>query len=225
MPMQAPTLDSADKIRDFRLTLSEARFARYLNAVGGNEQAAVNLYHWNTELSKALYPSLQMWEVALRNRLNSFLCWKFKPNWPFDQERALRQLTNNERRKVEEAIFRQRQLRSIKKVSVGAVVADLSIGFWVALLHSSYDVPFKWRFNLPRIFPREALVRPTASKMCDGLLILRNRVAHHEPIYDLPLEERRKELTVLLSAMCLTSSAYVDACCTFAAVFAARPWP
>jgi hypothetical protein len=32
-------------------------------------------------------------------------------------------------------------------------VADLSAGFWVALLNASYNIAFSWRYNLARIFP------------------------------------------------------------------------
>jgi hypothetical protein len=37
-------------------------------------------------------------------------------------------------------------------------VADLSAGFWVALLNASYNIAFSWRYNLARIFPGSALV-------------------------------------------------------------------
>src|SRR5258708_33902992 len=80
--MQLLRPDNPDALKMFRATLSEARFARYLTACAGDQAQAVLLYHWNTELSKSLYGSLQMWEVALRNRLNAFLCWKNMARWP-----------------------------------------------------------------------------------------------------------------------------------------------
>jgi Abi-like protein len=222
--MQAPTIDNEEKIKSFRSTVSEPRFARYLAETKGVQAAAINLYHWNTELSKSFYTSLQMWEVALRNKLNAFLCWKFDANWPYDTQRAIRQMTNNDRRKVEESIIRQRQLRGIQAVPTDAIVADLSAGFWVSLLNKSYDVPFSWRYNLARIFPGEQTIpRSDAARLCDGLLDLRNRVAHHEPIYHLQLTDRRNELDRLLKAMCATTNAYVAASCTFGVVWSAKP--
>jgi Abi-like protein len=218
--MQAPTIDNEEKIKSFRSTVSEPRFARYLTETKGDQAAAINLYHWNTELCKSFYTSLQMWEVALRNRLNTFLCWKFNSRWPYDSQRAIRQMTLNDRRKVEESITRQRQLRGIQSVPTDAVVADLSAGFWVSLLNKSYDVPFVWRHNLSRIFPGEkTITRDEASRLCDGLLDLRNRVAHHEPIYHLPLTDRRNELSRLLAAMCPTTNGYVAASCTFLTIW------
>src|SRR5262249_25127224 len=132
--------------------------------------------------------------------------------------------TSNDRRKLEESITRQRQLRGIQTVPTDAIVADLSAGFWVSLLNKSYDVPFAWRYNLVRIFPGEkSMTRTEASDLCDGLLDLRNRVAHHDPIYHLPLTDRRNHLSRLLTAMCTTTNAYVAASCTFSVVWTAKP--
>jgi hypothetical protein len=158
--------------------------------------------------------------------MNTFLCWKFNQNWPFDTQRALRQLTKNDQRKVFESIDRQKQLRNIKTVPTDAIVSDLSAGFWVSLLNKSYDIPFSWRYNLGRIFPNEkSITRETASELCDNMLYLRNRVAHHEAIYHLPLDDRRGEMDRLLRAMSPVAHQYVNETCTFAAVWAARHKP
>jgi Abi-like protein len=222
--MQAPILDNEEIVKLFRSTVSEARFARYMSDCRGQVSDAVSLYYFNTEVSKALYSSLQMWEIALRNKLNSFLSWKFTPRWPYDDTRALRQLAGNDRRKVTESIERQRQLRGIKTVPVEAIVADLSAGFWVSLLNSGYDVPFVWRYNLGRVCPNELTAsRKDISDLSNELLALRNRVAHHEPIYHLPLKTRRVQIRRAISAMCLGANAYAEKTCTFSAVWAAKP--
>ncbi len=221
--MQLPTWENEAEIKQFRTTLSEARLARYLGEANGDFSKAIEYYFWNTELSKSLYGTLQMWEVALRNRLNSFLCWKYTAAWPYDNARALRQLTSNERRKVADCIDRQKQIRGISQIPTDALVADLSAGFWVALLNASYDVPFAWRYNLRRVFPHDAsLDRLTASELCSHLLDLRNRVAHHEPIYHLKLADRRKDLSRVLGAMCPAAERYATAICTVDAVLNQR---
>ncbi len=164
-----------------------------------------------------------MWEIALRNRLNSFLIWKYNAKWPSDQ-RVLRTLARPEGKRLAEAIERQTRQRGSAGVSTDAIVADLSAGFWVSLLAKSYDVPFAWRYNLPKIFPNEPrLDRANAITMAGHLLDLRNRVAHHEPIYHLPLAERRADLDRLLAGMCQPSHLYVSGVCTVAAVLRAAP--
>jgi hypothetical protein len=128
--------------------------------------------------------------------------------------------------KVNEAIERQRQRRGIVSVPTDVIVADLSAGFWVSLLGKSYDIPFVWRKNLARIFPgEEGITREIAAQLCDGPLDLRNRVAHHEPIYHLPLEDLRRDLFRLIRAMCPVAHTYAGATCTFDQVCAKKPTP
>jgi hypothetical protein len=108
-----------------------------------------------------------------------------------------------DRDRVSEAITRQRQRRSADPVPLDAIVADLSAGFWTALLAGRYDVPFSWRYNLARVLPKEPkLTRAEASKKCDALRELRNRIAHHEPILHLPLSDHWDDIKRLVDAMC-----------------------
>jgi hypothetical protein len=74
-----------------------------LIAAKGNKITALSMYHWNTELSQAMYLSVQIWEVALRNRLNTFLERKYGAEWPYDMKVAVRQLTTWDAEKLESA--------------------------------------------------------------------------------------------------------------------------
>jgi hypothetical protein len=221
--MQAIFLKDEEAIKSFRFAVSEPRLGKYLAASNKDIRTAIDLYYWNAQLAQSLYITLQMWEIGLRNHLHAFLCWKYGNSWPFEPK-CIRRLKSNDQRRLKEAISRQRQLRGIQAVPTDSIVADLSAGFWVSLLTTSYDVPFSWRYNLVRIFPQDvALTREVASGRCDSLLDLRNRVAHHEPIFHLPLKERRDDLMYLLDAMTPAAYAYGNAACTFEAVWGARP--
>jgi hypothetical protein len=204
-------------------TISEPRLARYLDMGNGDKISAIKLYHWNALLSQSLYFPLQMWEVSLRNKLNYFLIWKFNKAWPYN-DRCRRQLSGAETRRLDEVKIRQSQLRGINPVPTDPIVADLSSGFWAALLTAKYDVPFVWRYNLPRIFPNEAgITRHAASEICDNLVDLRNRIAHHEAILHLDLPARWAELYRLLNAMCGGAHHYAMSGCTFQDLWAHRP--
>lgn len=208
--VQEVFFENEEFMRSFRETLGEARFARYLKQASGEQKLAIRLYQWNARLSQSMYLPLQAWKVALRNRLNAFLCWKYSIQWPH-QDRLTRQLKSNLRRKLEEAIARQEETRGKGMISTDMIVADLSAGFWVSLLSASYDVPFSFRHNIRRIFPHsKTMDRKTASGLCAGLLDLRNRVAHHEPIYHLALRDKQAALGSLLDAMCRGSYAYAN---------------
>ena len=163
------------------------------------------------------------WEVSLRNKMNTFLTWKYNADWPYHGP-ALRQLTSHENRKLRETIERQEQIKSVSKVPTDAIVADLSGGFWVGLLARAYNVPYAWRYNLARIFPNDRrLERADAHDLCSDLLGLRNRVAHHEPIYHWALDDLRADLDYLLGAMCKPTNDYVRLACTFEEIWNAGP--
>lgn len=205
-------------------SLSQARFARYLATAGGNEASAMELYEWNTLMAQSLYVYLQCWEITFRNKVDSFLRWKFGSEWPYDDNRAVRTLTNDEKRRLNETKTRQAQQRKQTKVSTDAIVADLSAGFWIALLSASHDVPYAWRYNLQRIFPNDRrLDRKTAHEMSERILSLRNRIAHHEPIYGLPLSQTYAEIQRLVSSMCVETNQFAQKNCTFANLVQKRP--
>jgi hypothetical protein len=221
--MQENFLKNEQIVKALRKSISEARFARYLGESNGDQVMALRLYHWNSLLSQSLYLPLQMWEITLRNKLNYFLTWKYNQKWPYD-ERCIRQLARPEEKRLTEAKQRQKQRRGVDPVPTDALVADLSIGFWAALLTKSYDVPYVWRATLDRIFPHEPKIgRDNASALCDRLVDLRNRVAHHEAIYHLDLEARWKDLNRIIAAMCDGTGAYAQSACPFEEILKARP--
>lgn len=222
--MQQDFLVNEKLMAAFVSSMSMERFATYKRLACNDDLHAIKLYKWNSELSQSLWASVQAWEICLRNKLNNFLRWKFVPSWHYDEQRAIRQLRLNERRKLQDARERQEQSRSTKSASLGAVVADLSPGFWVSLLGPSYNIPFVWRTNLKRVFPiNPQIERKEAWEMCNGLLDLRNRIAHHEPILKLPLDARHAALAKMVSAMCPGTAAYVRASCGFQSVWTNRP--
>lgn len=211
-------------VKSMKDSLSEPRFNTYLTLAENDERYALALYQWNALLSQSLYIYIQSWEICLRNQVDGFLRWKYNSGWPYDEKRAVRNLNGNDKNRLRETIGRQEKLRGYKPVSSDAIVADLSAGFWVSQLSASYDIPYKWRYTLGRIFPNDAsLDRRAAWEICDAALMLRNRIAHHEPILKLPLETHYRDLQRIVAAMCPGTFAFADANCTFRRVFDNRP--
>ncbi|MEX0328080.1 MAG: Abi family protein [Ruegeria sp.] len=211
-------------VNSMKSSLSAARFSKYLHLANGNETHALHLYQWNSLLSQAFYLNVQCWEVCLRNKLNAFLCWKYNKSWPYDEQRAVRQLKSGEKTRLFETRRRQEQERKQTKVPTDVIVADLSAGFWVSMLATSYEIPFGWRNNLKRVFPNDtALDRRAAWEICSEIRDLRNRIAHHEPIHQLPLETRYRDLQRIVAAMCPGTFAFMEANCRFREVFNRRP--
>lgn len=221
--MQATTDRNSDFAALFKRSLSAPRFGTYLSAADNDDANAINLYQWNSRISQSFYIYLQSWEICLRNKLNAFLIWKYNEGWPYESNRVLRNMKGDDRRRLQETISRQERARKISPVPTSIIVADLSAGFWVSQISVNYEVHYQWRYNLNRIFPHAKLARADAWKICEDLLILRNRIAHHEPVFHLPLEDRRKQLADIVAAMCPATTAFSEATCNFDDVWKQRP--
>lgn len=210
-------------IKKFIATLSTIRMQRYFITCGGDSGAAIKLYHWNTLLSQALYICLQTWEVTLRNRINLVLCSKFGQDWPFS-ETLIWHLTDKDKRQLEKSIERQCRHREIEKPTADMLVADLSVGFWLSALSSTYDVAYGWEENISAIFPyHKRINRENLNRALKRTASLRNKVAHHEAIFYLDLPARRASIGNMVAGMCPAAAAYMDWHCTFLKIWKQKP--
>ncbi|MBP0455559.1 hypothetical protein J5Y04_39480 [Kitasatospora sp. RG8] len=174
-------------------SLSEPRLGPYESAAGSRE-AALRLYWWNIEVSAAFYGPLHCLEVALRNALHGALTRRHgRADWwtvaPLDADGA---------RLVAEAGAKCRRRISRRQVTTDDVIAELSFGFWVKLLSRRYDRTF-WVPALNRAFARGAGRRDTLHRQFTTMMLLRNRISHHEPIHHRHLEADHETLCRLLA--------------------------
>ena len=82
------------------------------------------------------------------------------------------------------AIARQRTLA----VSDGQVVAQLTIYFWKSLFSGRYEKTL-WKRSLKSVFPNKTYSRALVADHLETLYQMRNRLAHHEPVYGSRLDE------------------------------------
>jgi hypothetical protein len=223
--VQAVFLENEDSVNSFATSISRPRLTKYLQESDSNLRRALQLYHWNLQLSQSLYLPLQSWEIVLRNKLNDFFIYKYGGvGWPTDQ-RALRNFAGNDRRRLDETVNRLSQSANSNTPTTDQIVADLSAGFWVSQFGARYAAHYGWRNNLKfRIFTNDhSIDRDEAYEICSNLLELRNRVAHHEPIFHLPLDVWRSDLNRILNGMCASTANYMASACSFTDIWNAPP--
>jgi hypothetical protein len=147
---------------------------------------AVHLYERNTALSEALYGLLQGLEVPVRNAMHEVLStglgrndWYDFVAWRVAQQEQIDNAKDGLRKKA-------------KPVTPGGMVAELTFGFWVGLTGPKYSVDL-WEQHLYKAFPNGKLGRKQLNRRLESIRLLRNRVAHHEPILsrDLPKDVER----------------------------------
>jgi hypothetical protein len=178
-----PNPGERDDLTELVNVLSVERLAPYRHACGGDTSAALELYLWNAKVSSAYFESLHLVEVGLRNRLHDALhTWAATLSVPGNNrpcswyDHPGIRLQQPTRDKVAEA--RQRVPSPERP---GRVVAELSLGFWRALLADAYNTTL-WAPCLKNAFPGPVRRRRLHHSL-GHLLTLRNRIAHHEPIH------------------------------------------
>lgn len=174
-----------EHIQQISDVLSKPRFSTYLEACDGDEELAFALYQWNLEVSTAFMVPLHVFEVTLRNAVVECLESVHRQDWPW-QEGLLRSLKNPARRY---SARRDLDENARAHESAGKIVADLKFVFWEKMLTASYDT-IMWQPYFRKLFPYAPKDRDVIDLRTDIHDItreirirLRNRIAHHEPIY------------------------------------------
>ena len=195
--------------------LSQERMAPYVKAASGDAVKALKLYEENTARSTALYAQLQTFEVLLRNAFDRELSAPFsamKPtcSWFDFQKGATSLLTGDLAEKV--AAAKAKIIDKGYKVSHGQVIATLSFGFWVELTEAKYSHTLWVPFKLHKVFPG-APKRPShadANNFLKQFRNLRNRIAHHEPIFQRDFGEDQKAILTAIRWICPESADWAE---------------
>ncbi|MFI0794977.1 hypothetical protein ACH4OY_20150 [Micromonospora rubida] len=200
---------------------SPERLGAYQTAVGGDIDQAVTLYEWNATVSGAFWITLGHVEVLIRNALHQRLTdWSSRiyqePRWYLDPGRVL-----DDRRHQQIAKAREQATRDGRQETPGRVVAELTFGFWPFLLTSSYDRSL-WP-HLRDAWPSKNLRRDIHRPLAE-LHDLRNRIGHHEPIYNRPLVDLHTKALDLACWTCPGTGAWIAARCQVLTILQTRPW-
>lgn len=176
------------KFIEFQNILSQDRLNRYIEACRQDTRKAMSLYRLNLQLSQEVFTLLSCFEVALRNAIDRELSSRFGANWLRDSIspggifdipgcKDSAQIIN----KAYNRLNRRCEYTHSK------LLAEMEFGVWKYMFaNPQYRATGR---ILLRIFPNKP--RSSAEfqynnayifNELDGMNILRNRIAHHEPI-------------------------------------------
>lgn len=176
------------------MIVSEARFDRYLRQYEGNLAMASRLYAWNVELSAAFWGPISILEIAVRNAVHERMKLGRQEDWWLVVELCDSELEQLAR--AHESVKR----KGIMDPTPDDIVADLNFGFWVAIVGEgiarhptlSYETSF-WQPRLKHAFPNNpTMKRKGLHDALQRVRALRNRIAHHEAIYNIPVQQTRE---------------------------------
>ena len=171
--------------------LSAPRFATYLRETGNDKSRALELYHWNLQVSSAFMVPLHVLEVALRNAIVAAIEAVHGGTWPWTQG-FIRSLPDPRF----PAYSPKRDLSSCaaQQPTAGKVVAELKFVFWEKMLTNRHQNRL-WDHQFYAVFPdaprgvASSQRRSELRSDIEAIRKLRNRIAHHEPVFPRALQD------------------------------------
>jgi hypothetical protein len=195
-----------------RHALTEARIGTYeaATAVVPPLTGALALYAWNAQVSAALMAPLHICEVVVRNAAADAIAAVYGVNWPWRQVFITSLPAPTKGYSARADLLRVR----MGQPTTGKVIPELKFMFWQTLFTSRFDGRI-WQPHLRAVMPHlDAAVaiphlRGMIYKELDQLRKLRNRIAHHEPIFTRNLVDDLQRIRALIALRCPVTSVWM----------------
>jgi hypothetical protein len=171
---------------------------------------ALALYAWNAQVSAALMVPLHICEVVIRNAVSDALERVYGPTWPWSPgfERSLPTPAFGYSAKNDLLNVRHRF------PTTGKVIPELKFIFWQTMFTSRFDRRL-WSPHLLAVLPHLdgtkpiAQLRGTIFADLEALRLVRNRIAHHEPIFVRNLTGDFQKIHELIGFRCPITAAWM----------------
>lgn len=202
-------------------SMSAARLRQYVARCGHNYDRALATYIWNAKMGEAFHTPIQAAEVALRNCVNLALIKAHGSDWW--KETAFLGALDRERKQDLDTVFQRIENRDIT-LCTDQVVAGLSLGYWVGMLSPRYNQTI-WSAQFAKAFPK-APPGVTRGQVWDGakqMAELRNRISHHEPIFQRDLSADYKVIFDLVIWASPDKAKWIKPHCAVMALMRTKP--
>lgn len=192
--LQQPLTDPS--VSELFRVLDKGRLMPFVTACKGDRHTALRLYSWNIAVSAAFWGSFNVFEVAVRNAIHTALSATAGSERWWDSDLPFHTL---EKQRVKGAFAVAKKSKG-DSVTPGHVIAELNLGFWTGLLSNKYHQRL-WVPTLNRAFPHLEGTRRELHRKQESLRKLRNRIAHHEPIFARNLAADHTQLLSILASI------------------------
>ncbi|MEO5306652.1 Abi family protein [Corynebacterium amycolatum] len=181
---------------DVSYEMGTPRFSTYLRC-SNNTLEASRLYMWNLSLAARWWGPLSYTEVALRNKLHDALADSVgRDDWWEEDNLGI---SDKLAEKIKSAEAYAKVQCNDPNPTADNVVAASSFGVWTTVLHYE-NAPSLWRNHLQNEFDSD-IRRGQLFHNAYNLKKLRDRIAHHEPIFNRNQQEHLTQLDYVLEAI------------------------
>ena len=176
------------KFSEFQHILSEDRLQRYLLACGNDTRKTMTLYRLNLNLSQEVFTLLSCFEVSVRNAIDRILRVSLGSDWLRDSVLPGGVFDVPGCRDSAKIIRKAyNRLQRDNSYSHPKLLAEMEFGVWKYMFtNPQYRAVGRTLLaifpNKPRSSAKVQYNNTYIFNELDGINILRNRIAHHEPI-------------------------------------------
>ena len=224
MSIDAPF--TADQIHHLPHVLSAPRFATYLQAENNDRARALKLYRWNMATSAAFAIPLHLLEISSRNGVVQGIEAIHGGAWPWTEGFILTLPDPSDRRSFNPRQVLRRYAQ--RHQTAGKVVADINFAFWEQiLLRGQQRIIWDAQFDL--CFPGSPAERASRDRRdelrrkLEQIRRLRNRIAHHEPIFTRNLQDDFQSILKVVEWRNTTASLWLQSIETVTEWLGKRP--
>lgn len=205
-------MESISVEESIKKALTAARIGTYETATTSLPalNSAVKLYAWNAQISAALMMPLHICEVVVRNAVADALEAVYGPRWPWSQVFITSLPQPSQGYSARDDLLKTRTAQA----TTGKVIPELKFVFWQTMFTSRFDGRI-WQPHLRTFMPhmdsRKTIpeLRGSIYRELDQLRKLRNRIAHHEPIFTRNLADDFQKIQDLISLRCPVTSTWM----------------
>lgn len=194
-------MNSTDKFENIKKALSHSRMATYEKYAAQGK--ALELYCWNLCASSAILECIAVCEVVIRNAVSEALIKAYGENWYWNKT-FVASLQHKARTALEKV--------TTKFDDIDRVIPELPFFFWQSLFTTRFDNKI-WNDHLQTVLPnviQDKRIRGEIFNDLERIRKLRNRIAHHEPIFQRNLKLDYDLIIKLICYRCADTAAWVQ---------------
>lgn len=172
------------KFKDFENIISSARMSRYLQAAGHSKKA-MTLYRLNLRLSQEFFTVISCLEIALRNAIDRHYSTIHGLDWLRDSAQGNGFFNQANCGKTPQIV--NMAMGRLNPYSHQKLIAEMDFGFWRYTFgrhqyHAGGQTLLAVVPNKPASTPQVQYNHTYIFTELEKINMLRNRLAHHEPI-------------------------------------------
>lgn len=197
-------MKSSENYPNIKNALSHPRLATYEKYTQNTEQA-LSLYQWNLQISSALFECLAVCEVVIRNAVANAMQAEHGADWAFNV-RFVRSMQQN----------RRNELLNARQETTEQAICELPFVFWQGFFTVRFDDEIwkkHWAVALPNAKHADLqAMRTEVFENLEKIRKLRNRIAHHEPIFNRNPQGDYKRIIKIISYCSQDTADWVKSC-------------